>query len=248
MITNFYTSPEKIGKETLTIDSEEARHILSVLRYGPGDEINVVDGRGNKFNASITKTSRNSLEAKILSRTQMENEPGCHVALAQAVCRQERMDFLVEKATEIGISSIIPITTEKGLIKISTGPKAKRKIERWRRIAIAAMKQSLRTMLPEIEEVTKFNDLPDRFSRYDLCLIASLEEDSKRLTECKQLKKGLKKVLLIVGPEAGFTNEELSKAKAQGAIPISLGTRRLRTETAGVVFSSLVLHRLAELG
>jgi 16S rRNA (uracil1498-N3)-methyltransferase len=248
MITNFYTSPEKIDKEALTIDGEEARHILSVLRYGPGDKIDVVDGCGNKFNALISKVSRYTLEANILSRTQMENEPGCHVALAQAVCRQERMDFLVEKATEIGISSIIPITTEKGLIKISGSSKGKRKIDRWRRIAIAAMKQSLRTVLPEISEVTEFDNLLKRFSRYELCLIASLEEDSKRLTECKQLEKGLKKVLLIVGPEAGFTEEELSQAKARGALPISLGTRRLRTETTGVLFSSLVLHRLADLG
>jgi 16S rRNA (uracil1498-N3)-methyltransferase len=248
MITNFYTNPEKINKETLIIDGEEARHILSVLRYGPGDEIGVVDGCGGKYHAAITKVSRNNLEAKILSRTQMEKEPDCHVALAQSICRQERMDFLVEKATEIGVSFIIPITTERGLIKISEGPKAKRKTERWRRIAIAAMKQSLRTVLPEIREVTKFEDLLAQFNHYDLCLIASLEEDSKRLTECKQLKKGLKKILLIVGPEAGFTDEELCRAKARGAFPISLGTRRLRTETAGVVFSSLVLHRLTDLG
>jgi 16S rRNA (uracil1498-N3)-methyltransferase len=244
MITNFYTNPEKINKETLTIDGEEARHILSVLRYGPGDEIDVVDGCGGKFHAAITKVSRNSLEARILKRTEMKNEPGCHVALAQAVCRQERMDFLVEKATEIGISSIIPIMTEKGLIKVSAGPKA----ERWRRIAIAAMKQSLRTVLPEIRDVIKFDDFQEQFSRYDLCLIASLDEDSKKLIECKQFRKGLKSILLIVGPEAGFTDKELSLAKARGAVPISLGTRRLRTETAGVVFSSLVLHRLADLG
>jgi len=247
MITNFYTSPEKIGRETLSIDGDEARHILSVLRCGPGDEIDVVDGRGAKYKASIVKTSRNSLEAKILSRTRMENEPHCRVTLAQAVCRQERMDLLIEKTTEIGVCSIIPILTQRGMVKVGGSLQQKRKIERWQRIAIAAMKQSLRTVLPEIRDVTGFDDLVAVLNRYDLCLIASLEEGSRRLSQCRQLRKGLKDILLIVGPEAGFTDHELSKARTQGAIPVSLGVRRLRTETAGTVFSSLVLHRLADL-
>ncbi len=248
MITNFYTNPERVRKKTLTIEGEEARHILSVLRLGPGDEIDVVDGRGGKYRTSIVKTTRNGLEAKILSRTHMENEPGCHVTLAQAICRQERMDFLVEKATEIGVSSIVPLLTERSLVKITGGAKGKRKVDRWRRVAVAAMKQSLRTVLPGIDDVTRFDDLLTRLDHYDLCLIASLEQNSKSLTECRQLRRGLEKVLLIVGPEAGLTDRELSAAEAQGVIPISLGARRLRTETAGMVFSSLVLHRLADLG
>jgi 16S rRNA (uracil1498-N3)-methyltransferase len=248
MITNFYTSHGKIGKDTLTVDGDEARHILSVFRYGPGDRISVVDGRGTKYQAEIVKTSRNSLEAKILSRTRMENEPRCRVTLAQAVCRQERMDFLIEKTTEIGVSSIIPILTQRGMVKVSDSLQQKRKTERWQRIAVAAMKQSLRTVLPEIKDFTEFDDLVAESGQYGLCLVASLEEGLKRVSECRQLKKGLKDVLLIVGPEAGFTDDELSKAKARGAIPVSLGVRRLRAETAGVVFSSLVLQRLADLG
>jgi 16S rRNA (uracil1498-N3)-methyltransferase len=248
MITNFYTDPKKIGKDTLTIDGDEARHILSVLRYDPGDQISVVDGRGTRCQAEIVKTSRNSLEAKILSRTRMENEPLCRVTLAQAVCRQERMDFLIEKATEIGVSSIIPILTERSIVRVSSPLQRKRKIERWQRIAIAAMKQSLRTVLPEIQDFAEFGHLLTKSGHYDLCLIASLDKSSKNLSECRQLKKGLKDVLLIVGPEAGFTDHELARAKVRGAISVSLGFRRLRAETAGLVFSSLVLHRLADLG
>jgi 16S rRNA (uracil1498-N3)-methyltransferase len=248
MITNFYTDPEKIGKDTLTVDGEEAKHILSVLRYGSGDEISVVDGRGTRYQAEIVKASHNSLEAEILSRTRMENEPSCRVTLAQAVCRQERMDFLIEKATEIGVSSIIPILAERSVVRVTSPLQRKRKIERWQRIAVAAMKQSLRTVLPEIRDFTKFGDLLNESRRYDLCLTASLRKDSKNLGECRQLKKGLKDVLLIVGPEAGFSDNELSRAEAEGAVSISLGSRRLRAETAGVVFSSLVFHRLADLG
>lgn len=248
MITNFYTRPENIRQETLTIDGDEAKHILSVMRYRTGDTISVVDGCGVRYNVLIEKTSQASLQGKILSRIRNENEPISYITLAQAICRQERMDFLVEKATEIGVSSIIPILTDRGLVKISATSKGKSKTDRWRRIAIASMKQSLRTVLPEIENITTFQNLLSRIGSYDLCLIASLEKGSKSIKDCEELKRKLRKILLIVGPEAGFTQEELSKAKLQGAIPITLGTRRLRTETAGIIFLSLVLHQMYELG
>jgi 16S rRNA (uracil1498-N3)-methyltransferase len=248
MITNFYTNPEKINKETLTIDGDEARHILLVLRHGAGDEIDVVDGLGTKYRVLIEEASRDFLQGKILSSTRMENELQCHITLAQAICRKERMDFLVEKATEIGVSSIIPIVTERNLVKMGEASREKSKIDRWRRMAIAAMKQSLRTVLPEIHDVNPFDQLLPQIGDFDLCLIASLDKDAKSVTECEQFKTRPDRVLLIVGPEAGFTDEELSEAVALGAIPVSLGSRRLRTETAGLIFLSLVLHQLAGLG
>jgi len=248
MITNFYTPPEKIGREILRIEGKEAKHVLSVIRCGCGDEIDVVDGCGTKYRVLIEEVSRDFLEGRILSRTERENEPKCHLTLAQAICRKERMDFLIEKATEIGVSSIIPILTERNLIKVGGVASGKRKIERWRRLAIASMKQSLRTVLPEIQDITHFDQLLSRIKDFDVCLIASLNKDSKSIRECEQLKAKLKNLLLIVGPEAGFSEEELTKAKSQGGLPISLGSRRLRTETAGIIFSSLVLHQINDLG
>jgi len=248
MITNFYTRPENIVHETLTIDGEEAKHILQVLRYKTGDVISVVDGRGTRYNVLIEKTSEEYLQGKILSYILSENEPICQVTLAQAVCRNERMDFLIEKATEIGISSIIPILTERSLVRVSGGLREKNKMERWRRLAIASMKQSLRTVLPEIQNIIKFEEFLPRIGNFDLCLIASLEEGSKSIKICEEMKKNKKRILLVVGPETGFSADELSQATTCGAIPITLGARRLRTETAGVVFLSLVLHQLDDLG
>ncbi len=229
------------------MDGDEAKHALKILRCKIGDQIFVVDGCGTKYNVLIEKASRSTLEGKILSRIRKENEPAYHLTLAQAVCRQERMDFLIEKTTEIGVSSIIPILTAKGLVKVSGISKGKAKIDRWRRIAIAGMKQSLRTVLPEIESITAFECLLPRIGSYDLCLIASLEKDSKSLKECAELKRNVRKILLIVGPESGFSEEELTQTKLHGAIPITLGSRRLRTETAGIIFPALVLYQLGNL-
>jgi 16S rRNA (uracil1498-N3)-methyltransferase len=281
MITNFYVNPENVKKDSLKIVGEEAKHIITVLRYQKGETIDVVDGCGVKYKVVIQDWGKDYVEGKILLKTRKENEPIAHLTLAQAICKGVRMDFLIEKATEIGVSAIIPILTEKSLVKINKisedngwdsfgfapfglSPQSRRqdksftakgKTERWRRLAIASMKQSLRSILPDIQHPTKFDDLLPKIKTFDLSFIASLEKGAKSLKECDELKnrlinrkKSLRHVLIMVGPEAGFTEEELSKAKAFGVIPVTLGSRRLRTETAGVVLSSLILYELEDLG
>jgi 16S rRNA (uracil1498-N3)-methyltransferase len=281
MITNFYVNPENVGKDSLKIVGEEAKHIITVLRYQKGESIDVVDGCGVKYKVVIQDWGKDYVEGKILLKTRKENEPITHLTLAQAICKGVRMNFLIEKATEIGVSAIIPILTEKSLVKINKiseedgwdsfgfvpfglSPQGRKqgksltangKTERWRRLAIAGMKQSLRSILPDIQHPTKFDDLLPKIKTFDLSFIASLEKGAKSLKECDELKnrlinrkKSLRHVLIMVGPEAGFTEEELSKAKAFGVIPVTLGSRRLRTETAGVVLSSLILYELEDLG
>ncbi len=263
MITNFYVNPENVGKDSLKIVGEEARHIVTVLRHQNGETIDVVDGCGTKYKVLIQDLGKDYVEGKILSKKKRENEPLVHLTLAQAVCKGMKMDFLIEKATEIGVSTIVPILTLNTVVRLvkvaeedgSPSPGAKRKTERWRRLAIASMKQSLRSVLPDIQNPTRFDDLLPKIKTFDLALIASLEKGAKSVRECGELKKRLtdrkdrlRSVLIMVGPEAGFTEEEVSKAKDLGAIPITLGSRRLRTETAGIVFSSLVLYELEDLG
>jgi 16S rRNA (uracil1498-N3)-methyltransferase len=263
MITNFYVNPENVGKESLKIVGEEARHIVTVLRQKRGETINVVDGSGIKYKVLIQDLGKDYVEGKILSKRKKENEPTVHLTLAQAVCKGMKMDFLIEKATEIGVSTIVPILSLNTVVRMgkiteedgSTSAGVKRKTERWRRLATASMKQSLRSVLPDIQNPIKFDDFLPKIKTFHLALIASLEKGAKSLREYGELKKRLKdrkdhlrRVLIMVGPEAGFTEEELSKAKDLGAIPITLGARRLRTETAGIVFSSLVLYELEDLG
>jgi 16S rRNA (uracil1498-N3)-methyltransferase len=263
MITNFYVNPENVGRDTLRIVGEEAKHILTVLRYQKGETIEAVDGCGVKYKVMIQDLGKDYVEGKILLKTRKENEPITHLTLAQAVCKGARMNFLVEKATEIGVSCIIPILTEKSLVKAEEIPEeddtfsfaVKGKKERWRRLAVASLKQSLRSILPEIKNPVKFEEFLPQIKTFDLSLIASLEKGAKSLREFDELKSQLRNpkdylrhVLVMVGPEAGFTEEELSQARESGAIPITLGSRRLRTETAGIVLSSLLLYELEDLG
>ena len=247
----------------MKIVGEETKHIVTVLRHQKGETIDVVDGCGVKYKVLIQDLRKDCVEGKILSKKRRENEPVAHLTLAQAICKGPKMDFLIEKATEIGVSTIIPILTENTVVKIgkiveedgSIPPGVKRKTERWRRLAITSMKQSLRSILPNIQNPIKFDNFLPKIKTFDLSLIASLEKGAKSLRECDEFKKRLRNpkdclrnVLIIVGPEAGFSEDELSKVKDLGAIPITLGLRRLRTETAGIVFSSLVLYELEDFG
>ncbi len=263
MITNFYVNPENVKKDSLKIVGEEAKHIVTVLRHKKGETVDVVDGCGMKYKVLILDLGKDCVEGKILSKKKRENEPMVHLTLAQAICKGMKMDFLIEKATEIGVSTIVPILTQNTVVRMgkiteedgSTSAGAKRKTQRWTRLAIASMKQSLRSVLPDVQNPIGFDHFLPKIKSFDLSLIASLEKGAKSLRECGELKKRLRdrkdrlrRVSIMVGPEAGFTDEELSKAKDLGAIPITLGLRRLRTETAGIVFSSVALYELEDLG
>jgi 16S rRNA (uracil1498-N3)-methyltransferase len=247
MITNFYTRPENIDKDALTIEGEEARHILQVLRYKAGDLIDVVDGCGNKFRVNITYTERNRLEGKILLQVRKENEPITNLTLAQSICKGMKMDWIVEKCVEVGVNNIVPLLTERSEAHFKNPLQEKSKTERWERVAISAMKQSLRCFLPKVSPVTKLEDLLKNIKRYDLALMASPENKSKKLEDLAELKSRPRNILLLVGPEAGFSPDELKEAKEKGVISITLGSRRFRTETAAVLFSSLVLYELKDL-
>jgi len=248
MITYFYVDPKNVGKDSLRIEGEEAKHICLVLRKGEGEIIDAVDGEGIKYQVQVTAKGKDWVQGKIISQTRKENEPFTELTLAQALIKGVRMDFLVEKVTEIGVSSIIPLITGKGLIKLEKDSKVISRVSRWKRIAISGMKQALRSKLPEIQDPVSFQELLAKVKDYDLALIACQAKGSKFLKEILEGKKGVKDVLLLVGPESGFTQEELGLSLKSGIIPVSLGPRRLRSETAGIVFSSMVLHELEDLG
>jgi 16S rRNA (uracil1498-N3)-methyltransferase len=247
MITYFYVDPKNVGRDFLRIEGEEAKHICLVLRKGEGEIIDVVDGEGMKYQVQVTAKGKDWVQGRIISQTRKENEPFTELTLAQALIKGVRMDFLVEKVTEIGVSSIIPLITGKSLIKLEKGSKVISRVNRWKRIAISGMKQSLRSKLPEIQNPVSFQELLAKVKDYDLAIIACQTKKSKSLKEIFEPKRRLKKVLLLVGPESGFTQEELDLSLKSGIIPVSLGPRRLRSETAGIVFSSMVLQELGDL-
>ena len=241
---NFYVAPKNVFEDELLILDEEAYHLRRVLRKKKGDKIWAVDGEGSAYEVQILSIEKNEVRAKIGQTRRLIGEPVAEITLAQSVLKGERFDWLVEKATEIGIRRIIPLQCEN-----SETVSAPQKYARWKRVAMAAMKQSGRSILPEITIMRSFAEILPLGVNSQHRLIAHAGHGSMPLIIPKKRGPIVKpKAILIIGPEGGFTDEEVNMGIENGFQPISLGLRRLRSETAGIVLSTLVLSQLGELG
>jgi 16S rRNA (uracil1498-N3)-methyltransferase len=231
----FFIKEKDIENDTIRIKGKEYKHIKNVLRLKVGDRIILTKGDGEEYHSIISNIRPSYIKAKVARRTRKTNEPLMYVAVAIAPSKGKRMEWFVEKATEIGVSEIIPIITRRGV----TDP-GKGKLSRWRRISVSAMKQSERSILPKIREVSRFDDLITLSYSFPYKFIAYKKE--KKQTIEKYLEgKHAKRVLVVVGPEGGFEEEEIEKAVDGGFLSVSLGITKLRIETAGVVAVSRIL-------
>lgn len=240
---SFYCPPEEVKRDILTITGEEAHHLVRVMRHRIGDVVQVVDGMGGEYEAAIERLCGDWVECRITARRRRTAEPIARVVLAQALAKGAHFDLVVEKATEMGVAGIIPMTTERTVVALEE----EQKKERWRKLAIAAMKQSGRSVLPTIEGVSGFRDVVQRAKEFDSALIA-WEGERQKLRDLLKASTGMRKVLVLVGPEGGFSEEEVNLAHSKHLQTFSMGTRKLRTETAGVLAVALVLHELGDLG
>jgi len=239
----FYVPPSGVSPPRLTIDGEEFQHLTHVMRRQPGDEIRVVDGKGNVYDARIVEVIRHEARCEIEAHRVMENEPAIAVTLAVGIVKNAaRFDFLVEKATELGVRTIVPLTSERTIPQHA-------KTDRWQKLAIAAMKQSGRCMLPRVLPLTPLRrfleeppvplsgDIPS--GRPPLRLIPHEKEASRALRDV--LTREQQDTVICIGPEGGFSEDEVGQAVRAGFVPVSLGPRRLRTETAAITALSMVL-------
>lgn len=241
-MANFYSPPETRRGDIIWLSGEEAHHICKVFRKKPGDRIVVVDGEGNEFNCTINKCEARKVEAKILSIRRKPKEPVVKVTLACAIPKGERMDTLVEKATEIGVYRIIPLVTERSTVS-SVG---REKFARWKRLAISAVKQSERSLVPRLEKVRTLVKLEENLRHYQWGVVG-WELSRRRLAGDLFPAGPISDLIVIIGPEGGLTELEIEKLKKRGVVDVWLGERKLRTETAGIVLLSLILNYYGDL-
>lgn len=232
--------PGEPGAE-VELAREEAHHVGRVLRLGAGERVSLFDGAGREWEAVILPSAP---PERLLVRLERERtdavEAPVEILLYQALCRPDRMDWLVQKATEIGVSAVCPLLT----VRAERTRAAEKRLERWRRIAIEAAKQCGRRRVPDI---TPCDDLPAAGPDGPPALLLSPGSAARPLGEL--LREGpARQVLLAVGPEGGFSAEEVRRWGAAGWRPADLGPRILRAETAGIVAASLVLHAWGDLG
>jgi 16S rRNA (uracil1498-N3)-methyltransferase len=231
----FYTPPHLITAGELTIGGDEFVHLTHVMRKNPGDAIRVVNGTGTAYDATIGEIIKRTARCEITATHPRLNEPAIEVTLGVAILKNaSKFDFLVEKVTELGVTTIVPLLSERTIPRHA-------KIDRWQKLALAAMKQSCRCVLPTVWTLRSFSDFITSAGPVDRRLILH-EKSSQPIVTA--LGSGLTSpVMLCVGPEGGFSDGEVGTAEAQGFLPVSLGPTRLRTETAAIVgAATLIIH------
>jgi 16S rRNA (uracil1498-N3)-methyltransferase len=226
----FYVPPGRIVGDEVSFPPEEVRHLVFVLRKRKGDKVWAVDGKGGAHEVELVLLTRKEAKGRILRSESNVGESRIAVTLAAGVLKGERFDWLVEKAVELGVHSIVPFLSEGTTVN----PNAPR-VRRWNNIALAAMKQCGRSMLPAVDEIRNLDHVVKNSSGHGLRLAALAGRDSVPMPEVfGSLPQPPTSALLVVGPEGGFAQRELDQLKEHRFVFVSLGLRRLRAETACV--------------
>jgi len=224
----FYTPPKCISNDTLTLDGAEFHHATRVMRKNVGDVLRVVNGTGDMFTVKITKIGTETLFASIEQRIGQFNEPAREVCLLQAVLKNPgKMDWIAEKGTELGMARFIPMVTERSIARTA-------KKLRLEAIALAAMKQSCRCKLPQINAVLTFHDALKEIFGATVFLFHEGADPHQTPEAALAHLAPTEPIAVLIGPEGGFGDNEINLAVGKGATILSLGSRRLRSETAAL--------------
>lgn len=245
-MSRFYVPQPRIEKGMLKIEGDEVRHIRKVLRLKAGDEIIVFDGLGKEFEGAIVEEGLSSVVIKIQNIFSSKRDSPLEVTLAQSLLKGEKMDYLIQKATELGVKEIIPFFSSRSVPLLEKSKKLKRH-HRWEKIAIEASKQCGRGVVPKIESLQDYSDMLQTDSPDSLRLIL-WEKEGIKLKEILERLKEKKKIFFIIGPEGGFSQLEVDEAKKTGFIPVTLGRRILRAETASLCFLSILQYEKGDIG
>lgn len=243
--TFFYTTPDHVAASSLTLVGEEAKHATAVCRLAKGSQMTVTDGVGNAYDCEIIRVSRGVVHANVIRTHRRLGEPYATVTLAIGVGKPATVDWIVEKAVELGVSAIVPVRCAGSLVGLDDAATAKRRVSRWQRLALGAMKQSMRSVLPEVNDVVSLTDAEALIDQHQKTFLA--DPEGGPLAVAGQSTMHITKSLLFVGPETGFTDDERSRLIDAGAAPFSLGARRLRAETAAIVALTLLFKEMDEL-
>ncbi len=236
----FFVDPEVIRGDMAILTDAISKQLYNVLRQTPGQEITLLDNTGTAYLAIIESCSSKETRCLISKTWQPDTEPNTHIVLFQAIPKNQRMDIVLQKATELGVSAFIPLICEHSVVRIDANSS---KIERWQRIVQEAAEQSGRARIPEVQHPKTLAEALAGSVEDTQVIIPCLSRNTVPLSQVSLSEK----LHIFIGPEGGFSAQELDIAKERGAHLVSLGKRILRSETAGIVASALALYQRGEL-
>lgn len=244
----FFVSKENIFQNACIIEGEDVKHIYKVLRLDAGDRISINDCEGAEYLGEIKEINKKEVKVNLLEKIELNNESNLKVHLYQGMPKSAKMDLIVQKCTELGISQITPVVTERVIVKSDLAEF--KKVDRWNRIALEACKQSKRSLIPVINTPIEKEELLETLKQYDLIVVPYENQKGQGIKYLTQQVKDkvINSVAIVVGPEGGFEDSEIESFQQLGAYIVTLGPRILRTETAGFVALSLLMYELGDLG
>ena len=239
-MTRLFVEESLALESEIELNEENSHYISQVLRMRAGEEVTVVDGNGLELLCEVSQISKKQVILKINEKRENATEPPYEITLFQCVSKGERMDLTVQKCTELGVSRIVPVLSERCIVKMNAKD-SKGKIDRWQKISLEAARQCGRGIVPKVEDPLSLEKAYEDIENYDLTLFPWEDETGKGLKSALQSFRG-KKIAIFVGPEGGFSKEEADNAVKCGAVRVTLGPRILRTETAGAAVLAMILY------
>lgn len=248
MTPRCFVDPRSWQAPLIRLGPDDSHHWLDVLRVGTGDQAVVSDGHGGEAVGEIAGVDDGAVTVRVVERRRQD--PGAAaIMLIQAIPKAQKMEWIIQKATELGVWVIHPVMTDRGVVKLED-ERAEHRTARWQRIAIEAAKQCRTAWIPKVEPVVRFKALMESRPQVDVMLVGSLETGAVPLKRClaEVAARRPHSFALLIGPEGDFSPAESQAARDAGAIPISYGTRILRVETAALYGLSVLAHELGALG
>ena len=242
----FVDDPGAFSDRSVVITGEDVNHVKNVLRLKENDELIVSDGRGRDYHCRISGITNEEVVADICDICDNFSELSTEITLFQGFPKGGKMELIIQKTVELGVTRIVPVMTKRTVVKLDD-KKAKKKTERYNMIAESAAKQSGRGMIPEVTMPVSFAEAVSMAEKLDMNIIPYEEAEGVEYSRniIKSIK-GKKSLGIFIGPEGGFAREEVEKALDAGASAITLGHRILRTETAGMAVISIIMFELEE--
>jgi 16S rRNA (uracil1498-N3)-methyltransferase len=242
----FFIKQEDIYDDGITIEGEDVQHISKVLRLKEGDKIVLCDQTGTDYNVAIESISKHTVKTIIIDKVSSKGEPTIEVVLYQGIPKSTKMDLIIQKCTEMGITRVVPVFTTRTIVKLESEKDEAKKVLRWTKIAEEAAKQSARGIVPHIDMPMNLEQALMDSRKLDIVLMPyELEKDMS--VKAALQGKIAKSVGFFIGPEGGFNAPEIVRAKQNNVIPVTLGSRIMRTETAGFAMLTCIMYEYDQM-
>jgi 16S rRNA (uracil1498-N3)-methyltransferase len=241
----FYAAPDRFSGSCVQLDVDQATHLWRVLRLREGASVFVFNGLGEEWECQVKSGGKETAELEIIQPVTTIVESSLQITLAQALIKNDRFDWVVQKTTELGVTRIVPLITINNSVR-NAEDRAEKQLQRWHRISLEALKQCGRRKLVEIIEPISLVNFSENRDGESISLLFS-ERGGRRLSEIGENLQPRGKIDLLIAPEGGWSDQELRTAEAFHFIPVNLGARILRSETAAIVAVSLIQYLFGDL-